>query len=107
MTLMTQAEREANQPVKAESSDDDIRDRARELFSRDGEVEIDDDAVISRGSDAGAYVQAWVWVDDVCLPPRCPVHGDHKALTDAIEGVRAVRWMDMELTEKGRLAVAA
>ena len=69
MTLMTQAEREANQPVKAESSDDDIRDRARELFSRDGEIEIDDDADVGRGGEPdpncrswGVYVQAWVWV---------------------------------------------
>lgn len=86
---------------------DRVRDRARALYARDGEIEIDDDAVISRGSDGGAYVQAWVWVDDVCLPPRCRVHGEHKALTEAIEAVRVVRWMDLELTEKGRLELAA
>lgn len=28
----------------------------------DGEVQVDDDAVISHGDDNGAYVQAWVWV---------------------------------------------
>lgn len=37
---------------------------AREQYQQDGEVEIDDNAVVSRGSDNGAYVQAWVWVDD-------------------------------------------
>ena len=35
---------------------------ARRLFHRDGEIEIDDNARVSRGSDPGAYVQAWVWV---------------------------------------------
>ncbi len=28
----------------------------------DGELEIDDNAVVSHGDDNGAYVQAWVWV---------------------------------------------
>ena len=39
-------EREANQPVNAESSDDDIRDRAHELYERDGELEIDNEAEV-------------------------------------------------------------
>ena len=60
-------EREANQPVNAESSDDDIRDRAHELYERDGELEIDNEAEVSWGdgtgpSAEGVYVQAWVWV---------------------------------------------
>lgn len=29
---------------------------------REGEIEIDDDAVVSEGDDNGAYVQAWIWV---------------------------------------------
>jgi len=59
-----ETERKANQPVNAESSDDDIRDRARELHEVDGEVELDIDAEISRceTDPEGAYVQAWVWV---------------------------------------------
>ena len=28
----------------------------------DGELEIDDNAIVSYGEDNGAYVQAWVWV---------------------------------------------
>jgi len=59
------ADRKANQPVNAESSDDDIRDRARELHQVDGEIEIDDDAEVSQNVETtseGAYVQAWVWV---------------------------------------------
>jgi hypothetical protein len=37
---------------------------AREKYGRDGEIEIDHNAVVSRGDDPGAYVQAWVWVYD-------------------------------------------
>lgn len=35
---------------------------ARSRYHREGEIEIDDTAVVSRGDDAGAYVMAWVWV---------------------------------------------
>ena len=35
---------------------------ARDEYQTDGEIEIDDNAVVSRGSDPGAYVAAWVWV---------------------------------------------
>jgi hypothetical protein len=35
----------------------------------EGDVEVDDNAVVSRGSDHGAYVAAWVWVED-------PAEGD-------------------------------
>ena len=38
------------------------RDRAKEKWEREGEIEIDDEAVVSVSSDNGAYVQAWVWV---------------------------------------------
>jgi hypothetical protein len=34
---------------------------AKDEWHRDGEVEIDDDAIVSE-SEEGAYVQAWVWV---------------------------------------------
>src|SRR5262245_7592303 len=38
-------------------------ERAREEY--DGDViDIDDDAIVSRGTDPGAYVAAWVWVYD-------------------------------------------
>jgi hypothetical protein len=39
-----------------------FRRRAKELYGRDGEIEVDSNAVISYGDDPGAYVQAWVWV---------------------------------------------
>ncbi len=32
--------------------------------SVDGELEIDDDAAVHQSPDPGAYVQAWLWVDD-------------------------------------------
>ena len=39
-----------------------FRHRARELYHDEGEIEVDDGAPVSIGEDAGAYVQAWVWV---------------------------------------------
>lgn len=54
-----------------ELTDEEYRLRAREQFGRDGEVEIDDSAEVSRDAerygttpagDPGAYVAAWVWV---------------------------------------------
>lgn len=39
-------------------------DEARKQYQKDGECEIDDDAVVSHGADSGAYVMAWVWVYD-------------------------------------------
>lgn len=40
----------------------EIIEMARNEHQDDGEVEIDDDAKLSEGSDNGTYVQAWVWV---------------------------------------------
>ena len=36
--------------------------KARELYQKDGEIEIDDNAVVSRGDSDGVYVAAWVFV---------------------------------------------
>jgi len=61
-------ERKANSPVNAESSDDDIRDQAREIHEVEGDTDIDLDAEVKKYDKAygheypGAYVQAWVWV---------------------------------------------
>jgi hypothetical protein len=38
-------------------------ERARDQVAKDGEVEVDNDATISRSEDNGEYVLAWVWVD--------------------------------------------
>lgn len=56
--------KKADTPINAKSNDEDIIDRARELYHRDGEIEIDADAEVSPGaiSPEGTYVQAWVWV---------------------------------------------
>lgn len=44
--------------------------RAQEQ-SAEGEIEVDDDALVSEGCDDGAYVQAWIWVSatDAGLEP--------------------------------------
>lgn len=49
------AQEEANRREIVEMARNDYR-------VRDGELEIDDNAVVSHGEDNGAYVQAWVWV---------------------------------------------
>jgi hypothetical protein len=38
------------------------RTRARELYQEEGCIEVDPNALVSRGDEAGAYVEAWVWV---------------------------------------------
>ena len=43
-------------------SDKWFRARANEMYCRDGEIEVDSNARVSRGDDEGAYVEAWVWV---------------------------------------------
>jgi hypothetical protein len=48
---------------KAEAIHREIIAMARdEYVGYDGDVQVDDNAVISHGDDNGAYVQAWVWV---------------------------------------------
>jgi len=37
---------------------------AKQKYLGDNEVEIDSDAVVSKGEDHGAFVSAWVWVED-------------------------------------------
>lgn len=36
---------------------------ARERYNDEGNMEVDDNAVVSIGADRGAYVMAWKWVD--------------------------------------------
>ena len=38
--------------------------KAAEKFQKEGEIEIDRDAIVSKGADPGAYVMAWMWVPD-------------------------------------------
>jgi hypothetical protein len=45
-------------------SNSQYRAAARRDHHKDGECEVDENALISKGEDGGAYVQAWVWVDD-------------------------------------------
>jgi len=49
------------------TTDQTYREMAKEQYHRDGKIEIDDNAPVSRESpgesEDGAYVQAWVWVN--------------------------------------------
>lgn len=38
-------------------------EKARNIYGSD-DIEIDDNALTSRGDDPGTWVQAWVWVYD-------------------------------------------
>jgi hypothetical protein len=38
-------------------------EEAIETYLRDGEIEIDNNAILSRG-ETGAYVMAWLWIDE-------------------------------------------
>lgn len=42
----------------------EVRSTAREMFEDEGRIEFDDTPKVSRGTDKGAYVAAWVWVSD-------------------------------------------
>lgn len=44
------------------TSEEWFRNRAKELYYDEGQLEVDDNAPVSIGDDDGAYVQAWVWV---------------------------------------------
>jgi hypothetical protein len=41
-----------------------FREAARENFTSDGDLEFDDDGVVSVSCDGGAYVQGWKWVEN-------------------------------------------
>ena len=50
-------------------TDEQYRSAASRQYQKDGEVEIDQLAPVSKAEgnpDKGAYVQAWVWVYDTC-----------------------------------------
>ena len=48
-------------------TDEQVVEYARRALAKEGEIEIDDDAKVSRNAvneDHGAYVAAWLWVPD-------------------------------------------
>lgn len=51
-------------PLFAESAADCAYVRTAQEQAKEGEFEIDEPAVVSRGDDAGAYVMGWMWVSD-------------------------------------------
>ena len=46
--------------------DDPRREQIVEMaigtLAREGAIEFDDDAIVSEGSDNGAYVEGWIWL---------------------------------------------
>lgn len=72
--------------TKAEKiRNDQIRAMAKDQFEEEGDLELDEGAVVSEGDDNGAYVQMWKWVDfsgtvlckdKECSDLTCPAHED-------------------------------
>jgi stress-induced morphogen len=53
-----------NLSAQADTPQQQYVERARRLYHKAGEIEIEDDALVSTSPDTpGAYVMAWVWVD--------------------------------------------
>jgi predicted dehydrogenase len=51
-------------PLFAESAEDSAYVRTAQENAREGEFEVDEPAVVSRGDDDGAYVMGWMWVSN-------------------------------------------
>lgn len=56
--------REAERVNKRDKIDEQFFKAAKDKRQKDGEVEFDDDAIVSVSEDKGAYVMAWVWISD-------------------------------------------
>jgi hypothetical protein len=57
-------------------TDEEYREAARQIFAADGLIEVEEDAQIAwtdATTPVGAWVAAWVWVDEDSFPPpqRC------------------------------------
>lgn len=48
---------------KEKVRNDQIREFAKTMYEDEGDLEIDETAVVSEGNDNGAYVQMWKWID--------------------------------------------
>ena len=63
-------------------NDEDYVLAANAQYGDEGTIEIDDGAKVSRGSDHGAYVQAWVWISDEVPSDGSAPDGSTLALTE-------------------------
>ncbi|MHB1665971.1 hypothetical protein [Thiomonas sp.] len=50
--------------VYGQTPEEDPYLMAAKLASKDGDLELDDQSIVSRGDDRGAYVLMWKWIDD-------------------------------------------
>lgn len=62
MHSLTLEEHDTADPAQTSPEAQAYRDAAKRQHHRECECEIDDNATVSFGDDAGAYVQAWVWI---------------------------------------------
>ena len=59
-----------SEALAGSENDQYYREEARQQYQRDGEIEVDPDALVSN-SDGGAYIEAWVWVDSPLTYCEC------------------------------------
>jgi len=52
---------------------------AKLLHHDEGTLEVDDNAAVSRSSDGGAYIQAWVWVGNEDVGNQGSAADDNRA----------------------------
>lgn len=62
LDTVTLEEHNIADPAQTSPEAQAYRDAAKRQHHREGECEIDDGATVSFGDDAGAYVQAWIWI---------------------------------------------
>lgn len=59
-----EGEKTVSEQAEFTGADEEYRVLARRYYHDEGVIEIDDNALIAKGADCGAYVEAWVWVDN-------------------------------------------
>lgn len=50
--------------INENSTPEEVIKKAKRIWESEDDVEIDENATVSRSDSGGWYVQAWVWVDD-------------------------------------------
>lgn len=68
ITLSVQSEVSRRETMTSKATNEQFIEAAKRRWQDDGEIEVDDGAEVSRNNapkaSHGAYVQAWVWVDN-------------------------------------------
>jgi hypothetical protein len=80
-----------------------IREMAFDAYHRDGELEIDDVAIVSEGDDNGAYVMSWRWVSF----EGTPLDKKYDEVSRLVKAVRSVSTSAMDAPRTSRRALVS